>query len=131
MGPRLRHGISNPYRHPAPEPPAACSPTVPSSNSMCHSVFTNSQTRRDCRSTKCQTDRSTASRSFLSALLKAGVVAANATPTGASAASKELAMSMPKSADSSDAVVSDYRDDILSETINLNYLDFVRYVASF
>lgn len=38
-----------------------------------------------------------------------------ATPTGAGAAYKELAMSVdiPKSADSSDAVIRDYRDDNL------------------
>ena len=70
---------------------------------------------------------------FLSTLLKAGVVSANATPTGAGATSKELAISVgiPKSADSSDAVIRDYRDDIVSEMINLNYLDSVRYVTSF
>ena len=52
---------------------------------------------------------------FLSTLLKAGVVSVKATPTGAGAAYKELAMSVdiPKSADSSDAVIRDYRDDNL------------------
>ncbi|KJA19281.1 hypothetical protein HYPSUDRAFT_204683 [Hypholoma sublateritium FD-334 SS-4] len=47
---------------------------------------------------------------LLSTLFKAGVVSATATPTGAGAISKEAAMSVdiPKSSDSSDAVIREY-----------------------
>lgn len=68
---------------------------------------------------------------LLSTLLKAGVVSANATPTGAGATSKESAATaaISKSVESSEAVIREYRNVILAETVNLNSLDSVRYVV--
>ncbi|KAF8974458.1 hypothetical protein BDZ97DRAFT_1690202 [Flammula alnicola] len=61
---------------------------------------------------------------LLSTLLKAGVVSANGTPIGAGATAKEQEMQteLPKA---DDEVVRDYRNTILSDTINLNSLDSV------
>lgn len=65
---------------------------------------------------------------LLSTLLKAGVVSASATPTGAGATAQEKATiaDVPKEVDAAEAIIREYRDTILSESINLNSLDSIR-----
>ncbi|KAF9476504.1 hypothetical protein BDN70DRAFT_882335 [Pholiota conissans] len=65
---------------------------------------------------------------LLSTLLKAGVVSASSTPTGAgsTATDKATIADIPKAVDSNETVIREYRDSILSEAINLNALDSIR-----
>ena len=65
---------------------------------------------------------------LLSTLLKAGVVSASSTPTGAvsTATDKATIADIPKAVDANETVIREYRDSILSETINLNSLDSIR-----
>lgn len=69
---------------------------------------------------------------ILSSLLKSGVLSATGTPTGAGATAKEQDVPAElQKPEANDELVREYRDKILSETVNLHSLDSTRSVIFF